>query len=116
MAKLLIRSHLVAFRLHSYRLRGTQGGRGREVAAFAGTTKPLTLARTLTLALWKRGLRGLTTHAINVRAGAATAQWAVVVVLATGTELERSKVAACCFTRLHYVMDGAMLDALRVGS
>ena len=33
-----------------------------------------------------------------------------------GLELKRRRVAACCFTRLHYVMDGAMLDALRVGS
>ena len=33
-----------------------------------------------------------------------------------GLALERRRVAACCFTRLHCVMDGAMLDALRVGS
>ena len=81
-AKFLVRLHSVAFRLIPIVCAG-QGGRGCEVAAFAVTTKPLTLARTLTLALSQRA-RGLTTHAINVRAGAATAQWAVVVVLGQG--------------------------------
>ena len=63
--KLLIQSHLVAFRLIPYRLRG---GLGCEVPAFAGTT----------------GGFAETTHVTNVRAGAAAAQWAVVVGLAFG--------------------------------
>ena len=63
--KLLIQSHLVAFRLIPYRLRG---GLGCEVPAFAGTT----------------GGFAETTHVTNVRAGAAAAQWAVVVGLALG--------------------------------